>query len=181
MNMNLSGFEFDTGVHYIGGDVQNKKSPIGFLFDLLSLNLLTWQKLDDSFDVAKISSLLSSQAASSNDQTPTASPTQIEFQSNLKFNLNKHINQIFPNESQNMTVFFRLVDWAKIGFQLFAGIKLLPLFVVKIIRRYIGPYFFDPLLKSSTHSILKSCFGDNEVLIGKTSDTDSHILLCVIT
>ena len=31
-----NGFDFDTGVHYIGGDVQNPLAIFGFLFDTLS-------------------------------------------------------------------------------------------------------------------------------------------------
>ena len=56
-----NGFEFDSGLHYVGGEVGDSKSQIGFIFDLLSGGELKWTPLDSVYDRAAISPALAAQ------------------------------------------------------------------------------------------------------------------------
>ena len=49
------GYEFDTGLHYIGARVGEHDSEIRKLFDVLTDAKLEWDKLDERFDTATIS------------------------------------------------------------------------------------------------------------------------------
>lgn len=39
------GYEFDTGIHYIGGEVGDPRSALGFIFNMLTLGRLKWTKV----------------------------------------------------------------------------------------------------------------------------------------
>jgi len=65
-HIKYGNYEYDTGVHYVGGDVGDKYAPLGFIFHLLSGGFLKWGKLNKDFDVAGISKVLSAQIQDSN-------------------------------------------------------------------------------------------------------------------
>jgi phytoene dehydrogenase-like protein len=46
------GYEFDTGVHYIGAEVGRKNSQVRKIFDTVTGGFVTWDKLDDCYDEA---------------------------------------------------------------------------------------------------------------------------------
>lgn len=46
------GYEFDTGLHYVGGDIGNKRSPTRKLLDYISDETVEWEPMDDDYDVA---------------------------------------------------------------------------------------------------------------------------------
>jgi all-trans-retinol 13,14-reductase len=48
------GFEFDTGVHYIGGDMSNRAGMFRATFDYLTDNKLQWDRMDEVYDVAVV-------------------------------------------------------------------------------------------------------------------------------
>lgn len=47
-----NGFDFDVGVHYVGGRMDCWNSPVRMLFDWLSDGKLEWSCLDKVYDVA---------------------------------------------------------------------------------------------------------------------------------
>jgi all-trans-retinol 13,14-reductase len=48
------GLEFDTGLHYVGGQVWNSKSVARRVFDFITDKRLEWARLDEAYDVAVI-------------------------------------------------------------------------------------------------------------------------------
>ena len=46
------GYEFDVGLHYVGGQVGDKRAPLRRLFDLVTGGATEWCRLDDNFDQA---------------------------------------------------------------------------------------------------------------------------------
>lgn len=50
------GFEFDVGLHYIGGDMPNTKRGLGALFAKLCSFPVEWASLGDVYDLAKFPS-----------------------------------------------------------------------------------------------------------------------------
>jgi len=48
------GIDFDTGVHYVGGQVWKKGSFLRNIFDWLTDGKLEWEQLDDVYDVATV-------------------------------------------------------------------------------------------------------------------------------
>lgn len=45
------GYEFDTGVHYIGGYIHSSKSPIGYVMKALTSGLVEWERMSEEFDI----------------------------------------------------------------------------------------------------------------------------------
>mmetsp|Transcript_104954 Transcript_104954/g.203138 ORF Transcript_104954/g.203138 Transcript_104954/m.203138 type:complete len:616 (+) Transcript_104954:80-1927(+) len=45
-------FEFDTGVHYLGGQLDNPRAPLRKLYDYVTGGVVQWGRLDDVYDVA---------------------------------------------------------------------------------------------------------------------------------
>jgi hypothetical protein len=169
-----AGFEFDTGLHYVGGEVGDKKSPIGFVFNLLSSGLLKWAKLDDCYDKAVLSPTLSEQneqAANQNHSATVAQetshngngnksskvPSRFSFVSDINKNKQNLIEQ-FPSQRKGIEDFYRLVGWAVISVGLWAVLKLLPTWIGKyFIRNTVGWLLLDPFVQTSTKDMVDSC------------------------
>ena len=45
-----NNYEWDVGIHYIGGNLHNPNSFLRRLFDYLSNNNLHWSRMDDIYD-----------------------------------------------------------------------------------------------------------------------------------
>jgi len=46
------GYEFDVGLHYVGGQVGNRWSPVRKMFDAVTGGRVEWNKLDEPYDAA---------------------------------------------------------------------------------------------------------------------------------
>jgi len=46
------GYEFDTGLHYVGGKIGHKRSSTRKLMDYISDGIVEWEAMDDDYDVA---------------------------------------------------------------------------------------------------------------------------------
>jgi phytoene dehydrogenase-like protein len=179
-----NGFEFDTGLHYVGGEVGNRKSPLGFVFDLLSVGFLKWAQLDDCYDIAVLSPTLKAQNEPSKvslqpapgvyQGPPQPTPalvdeedlnkntrTRFHFTSNLE-TVKGQLIDLFPKQKKGIEDFYRLVGWANIGGGLHILLKVLPAVIGKIIRYTLGWLLLDPFVHTSTKEIIDSCFPNNE-------------------
>jgi all-trans-retinol 13,14-reductase len=48
------GYEFDTGLHYVGGKIGDKKSPFRRQLDYVTDGQVEWERMDDVYDVAVV-------------------------------------------------------------------------------------------------------------------------------
>lgn len=140
-------------MHYVGGNVGDKKNSIaGYLFDLLSLGNLKWDKMDYNYDTAKISKELANQIPNMNNNFEIK---EFDIHSDVevtKTNLIKH----FPNEEIGIREYFRLLGWSNFVLPILMVLKSLPLVISNIIRYFLNP-FLNPLTRCSTKDVLSSC------------------------
>lgn len=154
------GYEFDTGIHYVGGEVGNKNSLMGFLFHLLSLSRLRWCKIENEFDVAKISKTLQAQIKSI-DQEPCAySDLVLKIKSSES--LHDDLCKSFPESIDAIESFFRLCKWGEYAYPLFSIYNSIPKsfrflfdwFVKPIFSVYFGTSSYDVIILLILHSRL---------------------------
>lgn len=159
------GYEFDTGLHYIGGEVGKKQSLLGFLFHMLSLGQLKWQPLSKTYDIAAISPLLAAQDGDDiylNEEDPT----EISFSEGAGGA--DTLSKLFPKEVENIRDHNRMMEWAAdIVFPLYLGLKLLPLSVGQRITSLFS-VFLNSILGATTAESIASC-SKNSTLMGVLS------------
>lgn len=134
------GFEFDTGVHYLGHEVTKSNSTFGFIFHLLGMGKIKWSKMDKVYDRAAISPLLSSQLASSSSKV-----TSVDFSDNLEETIQR-IKKQFPGEENAIDTYFRLVKWCHLAFPVYIMIRMLPKWINVVAKRLFRPFlstFFE--------------------------------------
>jgi all-trans-retinol 13,14-reductase len=120
------GFEFDTGLHYLGKDVTTPLSPLGFMFHLLGMGNLKWSKMGKTYDHAIISPELSKQTNHFDSVPPTPSSlTNMEFTDDLDDTV-KRLVAAFPEEEEAIQHYLRLLKWGKIAFGMFIALKMAP-------------------------------------------------------
>lgn len=145
------GFEFDTGVHYLGYDVTQSKSSTGFLFRLLGMGNIQWSKMDKVYDRAAISPLLASQLSS-----PNSKVASVDFSDNLEETING-IKKQFPGEEDAINTYFRLVKWCNIAFPIYMMIRMLPNWLNAIAKRLCRP-FLSTFFEKTTREVRKCSF-----------------------
>jgi all-trans-retinol 13,14-reductase len=127
------GYEFDTGIHYIGGEVGDRRSVLGYLFDLLTLGSLKWSKFPKEFDVVKKSKSLAS-------QTHSASVSfDFDFSFSSEQQMHSELLKSFPTESSAISSYFRLARWAEFAFPVFAVVSSIPGIFGKLLKLITGP------------------------------------------
>ena len=135
------GFEFDTGLHYMGEEVTRADNPMGFLLQVLGLGQIEWSKMNSTYDHAIISPLLAAQK--------TIKPTKPSTLTNMEFtdNLDETIQRIitaFPEEEEAIRSYLRLVKWSKLLFPVFIALKVLPkglsALVGMVCRRFLNTF-----------------------------------------
>jgi all-trans-retinol 13,14-reductase len=155
------GFEFDTGVHYIGGKVGDKRSMFGFMFDLLSSGHIRWNAYDKVFDRAQLSKSINQCQDLSNE--PTGQDVVLEY-ANTPKDFERNLINLFPDESKNIRDYMRLLGWSHFVPGVLIALKLIPLSLGKHVRRYLKPWL-DPFLSMTTHEVLQTVTS-NKVLTG---------------
>jgi all-trans-retinol 13,14-reductase len=165
-NFQEKGFEFDTGLHYVGGKVGDKKSMFGYLFDILSLGKLTWKPMNTMFDSCALSKLLrnnpADELAAVDDQEPT-SLSSFDIPSSLE-SFQTALMAAFPEEAHNIQAYMRLLVWSNLVPPILIALKLMPLFLTKIVRRFINP-LITAFTSMTSEEVLQS-LTKNKTLIG---------------
>ena len=154
------GYEFDTGVHYIGGNVASKKSMGGFLFDLLSCGKLSWTQMENNFDTAKISTILKNQFSYDNNPDDSIIFNCYDDKSKVK----AHLYDLFPDEKTGIDVYMRLLSWSEFTMPILTTAKMLPIKLTQLFRRLFQP-FLAPYISTTTAEIIRSCTS-NRALTG---------------
>jgi all-trans-retinol 13,14-reductase len=145
------GFEFDTGVHYLGHDATNSKSTLGFIFHLLGLGKIHWSKMDQTFDRASISPLLSQQLPSASTSPCSPRVKSVNFTDDLKETI-RQIKELFPDEGDAIDHYFRLVQWGHLAFPLYMLLRMLPLWIGSLGKRLFKP-FLSTFFESTTRQV----------------------------
>jgi len=136
------GWEFDVGVHYVGGpfDTAWFGSPIRRMYSIISDGKLEWCRLASPYDIIYNAS----------------TGEKIEVTNNPKVN-RKLLMSHFPNERQGA---FEEYDSACLRARVFAGLvflfKILPPLFLRIVWPLLGPFYRRAATKS-TIDILTSC------------------------
>ncbi|XP_076452780.1 all-trans-retinol 13,14-reductase-like [Babylonia areolata] len=149
------GYEFDTGIHYIG-DMNNTRSRV--LLDQLTGGQLDWAPMDDQFDEVAIGDPEKAQ------RFGMRSGERNYYDNLIKF---------FPEEEAAIRKYEELISLANKSFNGIVILKVLPRFVVTV------------LLKTGLYRLLFSCFKYSaftlqETLDGLTSNQDLKTVLSYI-
>lgn len=136
------GYQWDVGVHYVGGMTKNR--PLSKIFNFLSNNELEWEYMGDVYDVIEIGG------------------DRYDFVSGKKKHIAK-IKEYFPEETEAIDKYFKLIDDTVKLNQNFFLEKTLPPFLSKTVGRMMKKNFFS-FSRKTTYEVLKS-LTDNERLI----------------
>eukprot|EP00578_Thalassiosira_sp_NH16_P029986 CAMPEP_0181080368 /NCGR_PEP_ID=MMETSP1071-20121207/2529_1 /TAXON_ID=35127 /ORGANISM="Thalassiosira sp., Strain NH16" /LENGTH=561 /DNA_ID=CAMNT_0023161839 /DNA_START=80 /DNA_END=1761 /DNA_ORIENTATION=- len=139
------GYEFDTGLHYIGGKVGVKGSPLRKQFDYITEGQVEWDRMDEVYDVA------------------ISGSDRYNFCSGWR-KLKKDLKASFPEEAVAIDRYFDMVhNTSDVLFPLFMILKMLPERVFKVcnwlLARHLG------IFKKTTKEVMES-ITSNRKLIG---------------
>lgn len=129
------GYEFDTGLHYVGGKVGDKSSSVRKQLDYVMDTDVEWEKMDDIYDVA------------------ICDEEQFNFCSSWK-TLKVELKKKFPEENDAIDKHFQLVQSTVKLFPVFMGIKNLPTPLFRLVM-----WLFDSKLgvyRKTTKEVLES-------------------------
>lgn len=130
-----NGYEFDTGLHYIGGRIGDKNSSFRKQLDYITDGGVEWELMDETYDVAIV-----------DDE-------RFEFCAGWT-KLKTRLKQSFPDDTEAIDKYFQLVKSATNLFPLIFVMKMLPETLLKLFRR-----IFDSkmeILKKTTKEVLES-------------------------
>ena len=138
------GYEFDTGLHYIG-DIGNFNSSVRKQIDYVTDGGVEWERMDEDYDVAIV------------DQE------RYEFCGGWT-NLKERLKHKFPQEKEGIDEYFRLVQKSTNLFPLLLVLKMLPRRLFELAMRAL-PYCGCGVLQQTTKEVLDSII-TNEKLRG---------------
>lgn len=146
------GFEFDVGIHYVGGMSEDKPSTSKILLDQISDNQITWHRMADNFDTVYIGNL----------------PAHGRRSFNIYANPDKFLKILtiyFPDEEEAITKYLEMIKDVRQGASMFGLVKLLPHWLVKVLSwtRIIYYSKFYELSELTLQDVLNE-ITDNEVL-----------------
>ena len=170
----VGGYEYDTGLHYVGGDVGIKSSPFGFLFYVITQGYLKWTKLGASFDKASISPILSSQRvpkqSSGSGSVDTGATAQDQAQEGYDFcedtdsGYIQAFSEKFPDANpENFKKMNNLYRWIEIIMPIYSTLKMMPLWLYNIVGVAVN-FFLLPLIGTSTYDMMKTCTTDSQLM-----------------
>ena len=141
------GYEFDTGLHYVGGKLGNKTSSTRKIFDYITLEGgIQWEAMDDNFDVAKIH----------------GTQDGFTFHKNIKQNI-ANLKRKFPQDVEAIDKYFKLVQESVASMPFMFLKDLLPPFLAWLLKPIIK--WRTKLFRMTSLEIL-STYTSNHDLIG---------------
>lgn len=150
------GFEFDTGIHYVGEMAPGMFSRM--LFDELSDGAIEWVPLEEVYDTVVIGGGATSD---SQQRYPITSG---------KGKLMASLLERFPGEEKAIREFFDLLRRLRAVEEVMAALKLLPLWFSRLLIRSGLLHWFFPLLRYCERPL-------QEVLDGLTSNRELKAVL----
>jgi all-trans-retinol 13,14-reductase len=149
------GFEFDTGIHYVG-EMRNNTS-VKFLFDQVSNGQLRWSNVRDDFDTVVI--VDGNESKKADDCIKSGTPiktTQISFMSTEEDTI-KSLLTAFPQEEVAIKKYFKLLKDFRQSLLWFVSLKLYPSWIGHILAKtgiiYLLTDYFTYSSKSVSQAI----------------------------
>jgi len=136
-------YEWDVGVHYVG-QVNNPKSMMSRLFDIVSEGDLLWEDMGDVYDQAIIDG------------------KTFNFRKG-KENLKSDLKERFPDEHSAIDKYFALLKQAELSAGLFFGERTMPPFMSKTIGYFLRRKF-QPFCQKNTLATLKEITLNTELI-----------------
>jgi all-trans-retinol 13,14-reductase len=136
------GYEFDTGLHYVGGKVGEKTSPMRRQLDYVTDGQVEWERMDDVYDVVIVK----------DERFNIHSDWHV---------LKNDLKQQFPEECDAIDRFFMLVVKATRLFPVFIMLKRLPSPMFRLLLKLFGLSLFQKTTKQVLDSLT-----DNPKLAG---------------
>eukprot|EP01080_Neovahlkampfia_damariscottae_P006221 gene6221-10227_t len=117
------GFEFDTGIHYVGDMKlkENKVNPLRGILDHITDYELKWESMGESYDVSIIEGV------------------KMEWKQQLEETI-KNLVEIFPKEEEKIRKYFQLTKKVSDGCGIFFATKILPNWLSYIVYLFAGYY-----------------------------------------
>ena len=110
------GYDFDVGVHYVGGKLDHWFSPFRILYDFLSDGKLEWNRIDETFDIAY------------NNSTGE----RLKFTGDRKLN-RKRLLEHFPSlDPEALDLYFKRCCQARRVSYVFFALKCVPPFLTRL-------------------------------------------------
>lgn len=131
------GYEFDTGLHYVGGRVGDKTSSIRKQLDYITDGGVEWEPMDEDYDIAMLS-------GEDNDSE------RFGFCGGWT-KLKARLKESFPEDAEAIDKYYQLVNKATILFPLLLGLKFLPEPLYKLAMRML-----PGVLTKTTKEVLDS-------------------------
>lgn len=137
------GYEFDTGLHYIGGMIGDKNSSVRKQLDYITDGGVEWEPMDDAYDIAIV-----------DDE---------RFQFSAGWSKTKaHLKESFPDDADAIDKYFHLVQKATNLFPLLLVLKMiLPEALFKLVYRIL-----PDVLTKTTKEVFESSITTNRKLQG---------------
>ena len=152
------GYEFDTGIHYIG-EMRNNTS-VKFLFDQVSNGQLNWCKVRDDFDQV----VLVHDSTESKSVSPVAaceeaihtkipiSATHIDFKSDLESTI-QSLLIAFPNEEVTIRKYFDILGATRKSLLGYVSLKLMPQWFGNLLVHTGLVYYYTDFFKYATQTV----------------------------
>ncbi|CAF4953326.1 unnamed protein product [Rotaria sp. Silwood1] len=144
-----NGFDFETGLHYIGGRIGKKTSNLRKHFDCITKNGVEWEKMDDVYDLLVI------RDGENREQYPMHSDVKI---------LKKTLISSFFEEEKAIHEYFNLIKKVRLSITVLFLLKCIPYpRIQKIIHKLVQPFL--SIFDETTEQVL-SKLTNNRKLIG---------------
>eukprot|EP00750_Incisomonas_marina_P008110 INCI15239.1.p1 GENE.INCI15239.1~~INCI15239.1.p1 ORF type:complete len:590 (-),score=97.29 INCI15239.1:554-2323(-) len=169
------GYEFDTGLHYIGGKVGQKNSPARKLWDYVTDSGVEWARMEDFYDRAVL-------------RSPSNPRGRVEYpmHSDIK-KLIADLHARFPDDTEAIDKYFRLVRKANNAFGLYVLTKVLPTWVSRLLRWKFPKAFalFDLTMKDvlddlTTNDTLKGVLAYSYGDFGEPPNRSAFVMNAIV-
>jgi hypothetical protein len=140
-------FEFDVGVHYVGGKLDSWFSEMRFLFNFLSDGKLEWTRISENFDVAY----------------NATTGERLEITGSQKMNRRVFLNHFPKLSAKALDAYYRKCFWVRNVSVLSFLLKLFPPFVTKMVWPLFGP-LYRRICMRTTLEVMRECGIPNDAI-----------------
>jgi hypothetical protein len=140
-------FEFDVGVHYVGGKLDSWLSTMRLLFSFLTDGKIEWNRLSENFDVAY----------------NATTGERLEITGSKKMNRKVFLNHFPKLSAKALDTYYRKCFWARIVSFCAFLLKMFPPFVTKMVWPLFGPLYRRVCMRT-TLEVMRECGIPNDAI-----------------
>lgn len=141
-------FDFDVGIHYVGGQLDNPNSLLRIIFQWLSDSKLEWSRIDEVYDVAFNSS----------------TGERLEFVGSHEANRGTLLNHFPTLNPRNLDEYYKRCKQARLIAQISFALKLLPPIFTSICWKFGFGWLYRRYCLGTTLDVMKSCGLSDDVI-----------------